>query len=446
MAIARRQVISLLGWLTLSAAAGIVLRQKSSSSSAQVIVIGAGIAGLAAAQLLKSQGIDALVLEGRHRIGGRIWTDRSLGMPMDMGASWIHGPDGNNPITPLAHQARAQTFMTDENNLLYWDHRGNRVGEAQFAQDERAYEQLLEQIEKLAEQLPTDITIEQAIRRINPQQLQNLAMQYRLTAYMEFDTGGPIEKLSARYWQADENFPGNDVLFPAGYDAITNRLSRGLNIKTNHIVRRIEYAEHRVRITTDQGDFTAARALIALPLGVLKSGKVQFHPPLPDEMTRTLQKMAVGTVNKVALLFPSLFWDETTQYFGYESTVKGQYPYFLNARTFSPTPALITFGLGNYGLTMEQQTDPQIVSDVMAHLRIMFGKHIPNPTQVLVSRWTSDPFAGGAYSYAAVGVTNDDFTKLGQTVAGTLFFAGEHTHAKYRATVHGAYLSGQRAA
>lgn len=444
MSLSRRPIIQFLGLLTLASSAGIVFAQKS--SSAKVIVIGAGIAGLAAAQFLKSRGIEALVLEGRNRIGGRIWTDRSLGVPMDMGASWIHGPEGNNPITLLARQAKATTFVTNDDSLLYWNHQGNPVSDAQFAQDERAYYQLLKQIEQLAERLPTDITVEQAIRRINPQHLHNLAMQYRLTTYMEFDAGGPIEQLSARYWNADEQFPGQDVLFPNGYDAVTNLLTQGLTIKTNHVVRSITYGHRHVTVKTNQGDFTADRVIITLPLGVLKSGNVQFNPGLPSQMVRSMQKIAVGMVNKVALVFPRIFWDEKTQYFGYESAVKGKYPYFLNGRTFSPAPALMTFGLGNYGLTLEKQSEQQIVSDVMAHLRIMFSANIPNPTKVLVSRWSADPFALGAYSYASVGVTNADFRQLGQPVAGTLFFAGEHTHAQYRATVHGAYLSGQRSA
>lgn len=444
MSIIRRHVIQWLGLLTLSTAAGMVIAQQS--SPVKVVIIGAGVAGLSAAQFLKSQGIDALVLEGRNRIGGRIWTDRSFGIPMDMGASWIHGPDGKNPITPLARQAQAKTFTTNDDSLLYWNHQGKQVSDGQFAQDERAYAQLLEQIEKLAERLPTDITVAEAIRRINPQHLHNLAMQYRLTAYMEFDAGGPIEKLSAQYWNADEQFPGQDVLFPNGYDAVTNLLSQGLSIKTNHIVRSIVYAHRQVTVKTNQGDFAADRVIITLPLGVLKSGNVSFIPSLPKEMTRLIAKMEMGMVNKVALLFPRVFWDANKQYFGYESAIKGKYPYFLNARTFTAAPVLITFALGNYGLTMEQHSNQQIANDVMEHLRLMFGNHIPKPTQILVSRWTADPFALGAYSYPVVGVTNEDFTKLGQPVAGTLYFAGEHTQANYRATVHGAYLSGQRAA
>jgi len=442
MRFSRRQLVQFVGLSTLAGLFSYsATAQRSLVSPAKVIVIGAGIAGLAAARLLKAKGIDALVLEGRDRLGGRIWTDRSLGVPMDMGASWIHGPQGN-PITALAVQAKAKTFVTNDDSLDYFNHKGQEVSTAQFAKDEAAYYAMLQQIETLAEGLPADISVQEAIQRINPQHLRNLAMQYRLTAYMEFDSGGTIEKLSAQYWNSDELFPGDDVLFPNGYDAVTNLLAQGLNIRTKHIVTGIEYGDRQVTVKTNRGDFTAERVIITLPLGVLKSGKVSFKPSLPDELIKTIRKVEMGTINKAVLVFPKAFWNPKTQYLGLETEVKGKYPYFLNALTFSSAAALMTFGFGNYGLTMEQFTDRQITTDIMQNLRLMFGKNIPNPTKVLVSRWTADPFARGAYCYTSVGVNNQDYEKLGQSVADRLFFAGEHTSPKYRGTVHGAYLSG----
>jgi len=443
MYFSRRQLVQFVGLFGLASLFS--LSASAKRSTAKVIVIGAGIAGLAAAQLLKSQGIDALVLEGRDRIGGRIWTDRSLGVPMDMGASWIHGPQGN-PITALATQAKAKTFVTNDDSLEYFNQQGQEVTTAQFAKDEAAYYALLKEIESLVERLPTDITVQEAIQRINPQHLRNLAMQYRLTVYMEFDTGGTIERLSAQYWNSDELFSGDDVLFPNGYDAITNLLAQGLNIKTKHIVNGIEYGDRQVIVKTNQGQFKGDRVIITLPLGVLQSGQVKFNPSLPQELTSTIQKVEMGMINKAVLVFPKAFWNPKTQYFGLETEVKGKYPYFLNALTFSPAPALMTFGFGSYGLAMERQTDRQITADIMQNLRLMFGKDMPNPTKVLVSRWTADPLARGAYCYTSVGVTNEDYERLGQSVLNKLFFAGEHTSAKYRGTVHGAYLSGQRSA
>jgi len=192
--------------------------------------------------------------------------------------------------------------------------------------------------------------------------------------------------------------------------------------------------------------FTAKHVICTLPLGVLKSNSVQFNPTLPASKLGAINRLQMGSVNKILLVFPSTFWDVNTQYFGYCPDTRGQYPYFVNVKKFMNLNALMTFALGDYGLTIEGQTDAQIQTDVMNTLRLMFGNNIPAPTNILVTRWGADPFAGGCYSSAALGSTRADFTEFENSIDDKLFFAGEHTHNEYRATVHGAFLSGEREA
>lgn len=414
-------------------------------ASLPVLVVGAGIAGLAAAQKLHASGFQVVVLEARDRIGGRIWTDRSLGVPIDMGAAWIHGINGN-PIADLAGEVGAKTFVTDDDNVIVYDRTGNPLADRVLERGEGEYEKLFDAIAALAEDLDSDISIAEAIRRINPNALNDLLMRYQLGAYLEFDTGSAIEKLSTLTWDNDEAFPGQDALLPEGYDAIANFLAKGLEIKTGQVVQAIAYEGDEVRIATNQGTFAGQCAVITLPLGVLKKGSVAFTPPLPQAMRRAIALVGMGTVNKVVLRFQQPFWDPEVQYFGFTSPIKGQYPYFLNTRTFSSTNALVTFGLGNAAIAMETQSNAKIQADVTHALKTMFGSRVPSPQNMLVSRWSSDPFAGGAYSYSSVGATLDDFNRMGQPIANKLFFAGEHTSTNYRATVHGAYLTGLREA
>ncbi len=413
-------------------------------SPSQVIVIGAGIAGLAAAQQLKADGFEAIVLEARDRVGGRIWTDRSLGVPIDMGASWIHGPE-DNPITPLAAKARARTFVTQDANEAVYDVSGRLIPKSVVSQSEEHYNALLKQIAELTDAEDQDISIAEAIRRIDAAELQDLLIQYQLAAYMEFETGGPIEKLSARSWADDRSFAGEDVLFPNGYDAVINLLAKGLTIKLGQVVTQIAPTNAGVTVTTNQGSFTGQCAVVTLPLGVLKQKRVTFNPGLPAPMMAAIDRIEMGTVNKVALRFPKAFWETEVQFFGFTSQTKGKYPYFLNAHTFTAANALVTFGLGNYGLAMESQSNQQIEADVLETLKTMFGK-VEQPEAVLVSRWTADPFTGGSYSYPGVGATPEDFAALAEPIADRLFFAGEHTIHQYRASVHGAYLTGIREA
>ncbi len=432
-------------WATL-ASCGNRTRSLGAGQGRSVLVVGAGIAGLAAARDLADQGFVVTVLEGRDRIGGRIWTDRSLGVPMDMGASWIHGPDGDNPITPLASAAGAPTFVTDDDRVVVYRPNGEPVTDGELERAEAQYHQLLKRLARYSEDQDRDLSIAAALRAIAPDAIADPLLRYHLTSWLEFDAGGDIEDLSAWYWNEDEAFPGADVILPGGYDAVVNYLAQDLAIQLNHTVEAITHTKNGVAIATNHGEFNADYAVITLPLGVLQSGAVTITPELPSSMRRSLAKLQMGHVNKVVLQFPRPFWDETQQYFGYAHPEKGKYSYFLNARTFSDAPVLMTFGLGRAGLALEQQTEEAIAADVMSVLRILFGPNIPEVERLLVSRWTADPLSRGSYSYAAVGATPDDFATLGRSVNEVLFFAGEHTHPTYRGTVHGAYLSGQRAA
>ena len=420
--------------------------QQQTGQGRSVIVVGAGMAGLSAARTLTDQGFEVTVLEGRDRLGGRIWTDRSLGVPMDMGAGWIHGPDGDNPITPLARAANASTFVTHDDRVVVYRPDGQIIPDAALERAEAQYQQLLDRLSRYSENQDRDLSIAAALRTIAPAALADPLMVYHLTSWLEFDAGGDIRDLSAWYWNEDEAFPGADVILPGGYDAVVNYLAQGLTIETGQIVEAIAHTETGVTITTNQGDYRADYAVITLPLGVLQGGSVTFEPGLPRAMKRAMESLKMGHVNKVVLQFPRSFWDETQQYFGYAHPDKSQYSYFLNARTFSPANILITFGFGRAGLELEAQQDEAIAAEVMTVLRPLFGPRSPDPDDILVTRWSAVSFSQGSYSYAAVGATPDDFTTLGNIVNNVLFFAGEHTHANYRGTVHGAYLSGQRAA
>ncbi|MBD2578888.1 FAD-dependent oxidoreductase [Oscillatoria sp. FACHB-1406] len=413
--------------------------------SLPVLVVGAGIAGLAAAKRLREEGLRVIVLEGRDRVGGRIHTDRSLGIPLDLGAAWIHGIEGN-PLVKLAREAGAKTFVTEDDSWEIYDRAGKPFTAAEIARSEQKYENLLDRVSALATDLETDISVAEAIRRIDAKALTAPLMQYQLGGYLEFDMGCPLEKLSAQTWDNDEAFSGKEVIFPGGYDAVTNYLARDTEIQTQQIVKKINYEEEQVTITTNRGQFVGQCAVITLPLGVLKQGRVSFTPELPTSLRRAIRTVGMGNVNKVILQFQRPFWDTKLQYFGSTYPQRGRYPYFLNARTFSKANILVTFALGSAATAMETQSNAQIQAEVLEVLKSIFGSKVAPPQRLLVTRWGSDVFAGGCYSYSAVGATLNDFKTLGEPVADKLFFAGEHTSVKYRATVHGAYLSGLRAA
>jgi monoamine oxidase len=431
-------------------------------ASADVIVIGAGMAGLAAARTLADAGVSVAVLEARDRIGGRAWTDRSLGVPVDLGAAWIHGVDGN-PITELARAAGAATLATDWDDFTLFDHDGTRVSEGDLEAIDGAYEEVMGSLKELA--LDSDISVAQGVERVlgkgsvgadERRGIQWAAAIDELTSAADFEETSLRLTFQDKDDEGDEGDEGDgawlgaeiggaDALLSGGYDEVIRHVARGLDVRLGHVVSAVRHDRDGVRVESSAGTFSARYAVVTLPVGVLKAGAVRFEPELPAEKRRAIEDMGFGVVNRVALRFPSVFWSRGTQFFGYASRSHGEFPAVMDASRFVPAPVLVAFISGSFARRNESLPDAQVVSALMRVLRTMFGPDVPDPTGHLVTRWAADPFAGGAYPFARVGARGDDHAILARPV-GRLLFAGEATHPLHNGFVHGAYLTGLREA
>ncbi len=154
----------------------------------------------------------------------------------------------------------------------------------------------------------------------------------------------------------------------------------------------------------------------------------------------------MGVANKVVLSFAEPFWPEDVHYLGYASEQEGEFVEWLNVYRYTKAPILSLWSHGDYAREMERHSDADLVERTMKVIRKGFGSAVPDPKGSLVSRWGSDPFAGGSYSSLPVGATYDDFDALGAPVGERLFFAGEATNRQHYGTVHEAFLSGVREA
>lgn len=408
-----------------------------------VVIIGAGIAGLAAAKKLKEKGFNVIVLEAQSKVGGRLRTDYSLGVAFDEGASWIHGPNGN-PITNLASQSGANTFLTDDDSVEVFDINGVAYSDSILTNAETDYENAIDAVINAGNQ---NQSFETVFNSLYPAQANNRLWKYMLSANTEFDYGGDISELSSKFFEDDEVFPGEDVIITNGYDKVANFLATSLDVRLNSKVTKINYSADKSIISYNGQSIEADFVIVAVPLGVLKNNSIEFVPNLTTVKTAALNRLKMGNVNKFLLTWDNTFWDNSLQYIGYTPETKGKFNYFLNVNKFNPTAnALMTFAFGNYATTTESMSDSNIIAEIMAHLKVIYGNAIPNPTHMLRTKWKQNENSFGSYSYATNGSTSADFDEMENEINDKLFFAGEHTNRDYRGTVHGAYLSGIREA
>lgn len=420
------------------------------AQTADVLVAGAGMAGLSAARRLHDQGYRVIVLEGRDRIGGRVWTDRSWpGAALDMGASWVHGTR-NNPVMDLVRAFKLPTLPTDYDSLQIYAADGAPLSDQQAEAVDQRLAALLERVERLPADQARSMSLAAGLAQaLGPDRLAPAAqreLDYAVNTQIEHEYAADSAELSLLQLRVGEAFAGGDVLFPAGYDQVAAGLTQGLDIRLAHVVTSVAYAAEGVQVQTSQGDFQARYAVITLPLGVLKRGAVRFDPALPSRKAAAIRNLGMGVLNKVYLRFPRAFWPDRSDLIGYIAERKGEWAEWLNIYAYTGAPILLGFNAGVYGQQIEQFADDAVTAAALRVLRTIYGAAAPDPEAALITRWGADPFAGGAYSFLAAGADLADYDALAAPVAGRLFFAGEATHRDYSATVHGALLSGERAA
>ena len=416
-------------------------KNDGNNQNKTIIVIGAGISGLAAAKQLKAEGFNVIVLEAQEKVGGRLRTDRSLGVAFDEGASWIHGINGN-PITMLAAQAGMDTFETVDESRVSYDIGGVLRSAATYDNAETALYSILNSMMNSGNATQSFETV---FNSTYPSKANDRLWQFFLSTYVTFDTGD-LNNLSSLLYNEGEEFSGVEKIATNGYDTIATFLATGLNIQLNQRVSEVDYTDAKIKITHNGNISEADYVIVTVPLGVLKANKIQFTPALPNDKQLAIDKIGMNCVNKFLLTWNTAFWDDV-QYISYTPVSKDKFNYFVNVKKFNPSVnALMTFAYADYARQTETMTDAQIIGEVMSHLKDIYGTSIPNPTNLLRTKWQANENAFGAYSYTAVSTEMKHFEDLAATINNKVFFAGEHTEVDYFSTVHGAYLSGLREA
>jgi len=390
-----------------------------------VIVIGAGVAGLAAAREVERRGRRAIVLEARERIGGRVHTvrDRRWPVPVEAGAEFVHGRPP--ALLDLAREAREVS--------------GGHYVEGLERRDE-LWESVMAKLGKLP--ATRERSVAEAMRTARwrlrtSEEERELAAEF-LSGFNAAKLDRASVKAMVQQTRASERIEGERIARMAGgYDLVARRLARGLRIELGARVEEVRWSRKGVRASARGRIWEAKRAIVTLPLGVLQARSVRFHPPLPRRKVEAIDALAMGPVVKIALLFSRPLWPLDLL--------------FLHARgkpvpTFwrplpSRAPALIGWAAGDDADALRRR---DAVMAAIESLREALGAKV-RPVRSMVFDWQADPLSRGAYSWVPVGAMSAQ-RELARPV-GPLAFAGEATDAGGACgTVHGAIETGIRAA
>jgi monoamine oxidase len=426
-----------------------------------VVIIGAGVSGLAAASELRKSGLSILILEARDHVGGRAHTrhEPDLSAPIELGAEFIHG---RVPETfELLREVGKAALDTSGAHWTLHDGRLVQNTEDLFGDIQNALER-----SKILQK--PDISFQSWLNESGQYGLSAEAAEMARTFVEGFDAADPARVSThfvAKEWGAGGMLDSPQFRPLGGYSSVLSALAGSLDrehirLQLQTIVKEIRWQRGSVEIdaTRFNQPFTvkATCVIVTLPLGVLQApvdapGAVRFTPGLVSKQ-RALQGLAFGPVLKLSLRFRKAFWEEVDG---------GRYSdasFFHSATTAFPTfwtslplraPLLTAWIAGPKAAQLSTSEMPYIVEQALASLSTVFGGRPQSELELeaaYLHNWQTDPFARGAYSYIAVG-GSDARSALAAPLEDTLFFAGEATDTENEAaTVTGALQSGDRAA
>jgi monoamine oxidase len=425
------------------------------SAPFDVVVIGAGMAGLAAGRVLAQASRRVAIVEARDRVGGRIYTHRPApDIPVELGAEFVHGRPP--ALWALIREANLPAYELEGSELIYEG--GRRSARSELPGHAH---HVLEDMNRWLETQPdgTDMSF---ARYLETHPVEPEAAEAAIRYVEGFNAADQhrIGVASLAKQQRAEDAIEADRLFRVapGYDAVPGYLASeivrtGGRIELGTAVHRIEWRPGSVAVLarTARGEQTrilARRALITVPLGVLQAGSIRFEPP-PAAILEQADRLAMGAALRVVLVFRCKFWPENLSFLLTPSETPASWwtPMPNAAPTLTgwlggPRAASMPPGTGDAGaplLSSSLETLAKVFNRPVAELRgLLSGWHTHD--------WLADPYAGGAYSYVPAGAL-DAPERMTHPVEDTLYFAGEHTDVTgHWGTVHAALQSGTLAA
>lgn len=404
------------------------------AAEADVIVIGAGAAGIAAAHQLKAAGRRAIVLEARDRVGGRAFTDASLGPAYDAGAMFIHWAE-RNPWVQIARDLGVATSDESWGGGFRVFAGGQPMADADRQRRRGAFGQIDRRLETV-DLAKRDVSIRDLLGDLGPD-LAPIASSGLLLSI-----GEESERISARDYQ--RLWAGEDLLVPSGYGNLVARHGAGLDIRLNQPVSEIRWDGPGVSVTTPAGTLRAQACIVTVPVGVLKAGAIRFTPALPARTRDALDGIGMGALTKIALKVEG---DRFGISPGTSFLEAGSPKRLMNFDLFPEGKDLIVAFCGGDHARELSAAGPAATRDHLTTLlSSMIGSDIRKAvTGISFPAWWTDPFARGSYSVCLPG-REAAREQLAEPIGGRLFIAGEDTAGGGAMTVGGATLAGRAAA
>lgn len=398
-----------------------------------VAIVGAGSAGIAAAKLARALGLEVVLLEASHRIGGRGYTEAlAPGIAFDLGCHWMHSAS-RNPYVAIADRYgfvyRRGTYPRGLWIDGRWGTEADRVSyEASWDRNDAAA--------LAAARQGRDIAIADATER---EDRWSGLLDYWTSIATAADPDQVSVLDSYHYDDTEENWPLKD-----GFGALISRFGADQNAVLNAAVERIDWGGPDLRLHTKKGTVRARRALITVSTGVLGAGDIRFDPALPEEKLSAIAGLPLGTHNRIGLAFDrDLFGPDAPK--GVAMLSSGEETVAFGIRPFDQNYVVAYTG-GRFAVWLERAGSAAAFDLAKERLGKMFGSEVPkHVTRHIVTAWHGDPWIRGSYSAALPGQGHQR-AELARPIDDRLFFGGEATSVDSHATAHGAYKSSMRAA
>lgn len=405
-------------------------------SDVDVVVVGAGASGLAAAALLRTAGISFQVLEAMGRIGGRAHTSSEhFGIPFDIGCAWLHAAD-RNPFFPYAQQARWTLYHHDMNvDRLYFGKRAATDNEivAMKAADIEIARRIA------AHEGPDD--------RLSAVLAKGAAIRAAATFSGPMDFGQDEDEISVADYKAAADLDPNYFTLE-GYGALVAHWAADIEVDLSTPVRRIDWSgsarKHGVQVTTDRGTIRCKAVIVTCSPAILALGHIEFSPELPDHYTEAFFDLPMGMLTKIPVeirgtrLGMKPFDDMLIER-------HARHDIFFLCFPFD-TDLMVGFVGGDFAWEMSAAGEAAGVDFAIDRLAGIFGNDIRRyVVRSMMTNWGAEPTVRGAYAAARPGRSSARIT-LSQPVENRIFFAGEHLAGPLIQTCGGARLSGEAVA